>query len=218
MVGSYYRSTSANWSYSTADQAPTIGGMGDREERGLGTYCLDKVLQTKLDRQGCLAHAAIAQHHQLVEHHFPRHCECGLWIGRWDVVGAISVVKGVAVEAGGVVVDGRLGRGWRVAPGEGRSTKETGRGAAAKARLAPSQGGEKRKSRGWDETIGRESRLDSDAMERRAVKRDSAGVGTMTGRDGTTAELKVVVAGVGVGVVEGGEGGGVALLGVCASR
>jgi hypothetical protein len=28
-----------------------------------------------LDGQGCLAYAAVAQHHQLVQRHFPRHCE-----------------------------------------------------------------------------------------------------------------------------------------------
>ena len=35
-----------------------------------------------LDGQGCLAHAAVAQHHQLVKRHLPRHGVGVVWVCR----------------------------------------------------------------------------------------------------------------------------------------
>ena len=40
---------------------------------GTSTYRLDKVLQRELDGQGSLAHAAVAENHQFVQHHLARH-------------------------------------------------------------------------------------------------------------------------------------------------
>ena len=50
------------------------------------THCFDEVLQAELDCQGRLAYSSVTQHHQLVQHHLPRHLE------------GIAMIAGVFLE------------------------------------------------------------------------------------------------------------------------
>lgn len=75
------------------------------------TYCFDEVLQAELNCQSGLPHAAVAQDHQLVQHHFSRHD--GQLSMRWQRRDATEISS----ESVGSIDDEKLQGGARQAEG-----------------------------------------------------------------------------------------------------
>ncbi len=102
-------------------------GSGSRR-----TYSLDKVLETELNGEGCLAYTTVTEDNELVQHHSARHD------GRLGEVEELGVV--VEVEGGRQ----RWKRPWGR---EGFKQRPGGRfWGANKAQPAGGGGGERRKS------------------------------------------------------------------------
>jgi len=70
------------------------GGGGGME----GTHRLDEVLQAQLNCQSSLSHATIPEHHQFVQHHFPRHGEMRRG-GQWQRLCCVVVEAAAAAAA-----------------------------------------------------------------------------------------------------------------------